>query len=72
MMSMSEKEKDFSLIHTPDGSTRPNEQSDGKFSFTNFSKDFDSHIDKSIRGYSNLRNDVLSISRYFGRIPLQH
>ena len=38
---------------------RPNEESDTKFSFTNFSKEFDDHIDKSIRGYSTLRQDVL-------------
>ena len=52
---MSEKDQKFSLIHTPHGQTRPNEESDTKFSFTNFSKEFDDHIDKSIRGYSTLR-----------------
>ena len=26
---------------------------------------FDKHIEKSIRGYSNLMNDVISFSRYF-------
>ena len=62
---MSEKDQSFSLIHTPHGQTRPNEESDTKFSFTNFSKEFDDHIDKSISGYSSLRQDVLSISRYF-------
>ena len=62
---MVDKSKDFSLIHTSDGDERPNETSDVKFSFTNFSKEFDDHIDKSIRGYSVLRNDVVSMSRYF-------
>ena len=42
---MSEKDQKFSLIHTPHGQTRPNEESDTKFSFTNFSKEFDDHID---------------------------
>ena len=36
-----------------------------KFSFTNFSKKFDEHINSSIRGYSTLRDDVVSISKYF-------
>ena len=55
---MPEKDQSFSLIHTPHGQTRPNERSDAKFSFTNFSKEFDDHIDKSIRGYSTLRQDM--------------
>jgi len=62
---VSEKDLNYSLIHTPQGQTRPNEESGSKFSFTNFSQEFDEHIDKSIRGYSTLRQDVLSISRYF-------
>ena len=62
---MSKSDGDYSLIHTPDGQNRPDEQTDTKFSFTNFSKEFDDHIDKSIRGYSTLRQDVLSLSRYF-------
>jgi tRNA (cmo5U34)-methyltransferase len=62
---MSERDLNFSLIHTPDGQTRPDEQADKKFSFTNFSKEFDDHIDRSIRGYSTLRTDVVSLSRYF-------
>ena len=43
---MTEKDQSFSLIHTPHGQTRPNEESDTKFSFTNFSREFDDHIDK--------------------------
>ncbi len=62
---MSKSDGDYSLIHTPDGQNRPDEQTDTKFSFTNFSKEFDDHIDKSIRGYSTLRQDALSLSRYF-------
>lgn len=33
------------------------------FSFTNFADGFDEHIDRSIRGYSLLRDDIVSISR---------
>ena len=36
-----------------------------KFSFSNFSDHFDDHISNSIRGYSNLKEDVVSISKYF-------
>ncbi|MDC1182836.1 methyltransferase domain-containing protein [Planktomarina temperata] len=36
-----------------------------KFSFTNFSDHFDEHISNSIRGYSTLKDDVVSISKYF-------
>jgi tRNA (cmo5U34)-methyltransferase len=35
------------------------------FSFTNYAEEFDEHINQSIRGYSNLRDDIVSISRYF-------
>ena len=35
------------------------------FSFSNFSDEFDTHINNSIRGYADLRNDVVSVSRYF-------
>lgn len=35
------------------------------FSFTNFADEFDTHIDMSIRGYSLLREDIVSISKYF-------
>lgn len=41
------------------------EDENKRFSFSNFSKEFDDHINQSIRGYSDLRNDVVSISRYF-------
>ena len=36
-----------------------------KFSFSNFSDRFDEHISNSIRGYSSLKEDVVSISKYF-------
>jgi len=35
------------------------------FSFSNYADEFDEHIAKSIRGYSDLRNDIISISKYF-------
>ena len=43
----------------------PNLNEGIQFSFSNFSTHFDEHINKSIRGYSDLRNDVVSISKYF-------
>lgn len=43
----------------------PNADESVKFSFSNFSTAFDEHINKSIRGYSDLRNDVVAISKYF-------
>ena len=51
---MSEKDQSFPLIHTPHGQIRPNEESNTKFSFTNFSKEFDDHIDNVDQG---LRDD---------------
>lgn len=36
-----------------------------KFTFSAVAKDFDEHIRKSIRGYDDLWNDVVSISKYF-------
>ena len=36
-----------------------------KFSFSNVSKNFDENIHKSIRGYDQLRNDILRLSKYF-------
>jgi len=36
-----------------------------KFSFSNISKNFDEHIHKSIRGYDQLRDDIVSLSKYF-------
>ena len=35
------------------------------FSFSNFADQFDTHIEQSIRGYSDLRTDVVGISKYF-------
>ena len=60
----------FTLVLSSGHDSRPrevNSRKDGKtkFSFSNFSESFDEHIDKSIRGYSDLRNDVVSISQYF-------
>ena len=43
----------------------PNQNEKMKFSFSNFSTHFDEHINKSIRGFSDLFNDVVSLSRYF-------
>lgn len=65
---MSNNEQKYSLVHTREGHARPDEEQQGnesKFSFKNFSKEFDDHINKSIRGYSDLRRDVLSLSKYF-------
>ena len=36
-----------------------------KFSFSNMSDNFDNHISKSIRGYDNLRTDIIGMSKYF-------
>ena len=36
-----------------------------KFTFATAEEGFDNHIDQSIRGYSNLWNDVLKFSEYF-------
>ena len=60
-----EKEDYRSLVYTAEDAKLPDEMDSAKFSFTNFSKEFDDHIDKSIRGYSTLRRDVVSISKYF-------
>ena len=59
-----------SFIFTPDNESipneiNPNESEEVKFSFSNSSTHFDEHINKSIRGYSDLRNDVVKISEYF-------
>ena len=59
------KTSNVSFIHQDLNGREPNETSGEKFSFTNFSKEFDEHIDKSIRGYSTLRSDVVKISKYF-------
>lgn len=62
---MAENVVKFSILHENADGTEPDEATHTKFSFTNFSKDFDDHIDKSIRGYSTLRSDVVNISKYF-------
>jgi len=36
-----------------------------KFTFATAEEGFDNHIENSIRGYSNLWNDILKLSRYF-------
>ena len=36
-----------------------------KFTFATSEEGFDTHIDQSVRGYSNLWNDVLKFSEYF-------
>ena len=38
---------------------------DQRFSFSNTAHEFDAHIGKSIRGYHELRDDIVGISRYF-------
>ena len=35
------------------------------FTFAHREEGFDEHIDKSIRGYADLLDDVISLSRYF-------
>ena len=35
------------------------------FTFAHREEGFDEHIEKSIRGYSHLMEDVISLSRYF-------
>ena len=35
------------------------------FSFSNFADEFDTHIENSIRGYTDLRNDVVGMSKFF-------
>jgi len=35
------------------------------FTFAHREEGFDEHIEKSIRGYSSLMEDVISLSRYF-------
>ena len=35
------------------------------FTFAHREEGFDEHIEKSIRGYSQLMDDVISLSRYF-------
>lgn len=35
------------------------------FTFAHREEGFDEHIDKSIRGYGDLLDDVISMSRYF-------
>lgn len=62
---MVSKVSNVSFIHQGSDGAEPSEASHEKFSFTNFSKEFDDHIDKSIRGYSTLRSDVVKISKYF-------
>ena len=52
------------FIFTPDNQIlpdwiNPNDDEDVKLSFSNFSKNFDEHINKSIIGYSGFRNDVV-------------
>ena len=36
-----------------------------KFTFATSKEGFDNHIDKSVRGYSQLWGDILSLSKYF-------
>jgi hypothetical protein len=44
----------------------PKELTDPKtFSFANYTDEFDTHISQSIRGYADLRDDAVGISKYF-------
>ena len=36
-----------------------------KFTFATSKEGFDNHIDKSVRGYSQLWGDILNLSKYF-------
>ena len=36
-----------------------------KFTFATSEEGFDTHIEKSVRGYNNLWNDVVGMSKYF-------
>ena len=40
-------------------------ETETRFSFSSVASGFDEHITKSIRGYADLRDDVVGISRYF-------
>jgi len=53
----------LSFLFTPD-QEKDAGKSD-KFSFTGVADHFDDHINKSIRGYAELRDDIVGISRYF-------
>ena len=55
----------FTLDKSIPDELNPNEDENIQFSFSNFSSHFDEHINKSIRGYADLRNDVVKISEYF-------
>ena len=39
--------------------------SDYDFTFAHRDEGFDNHIEKSIRGYNNLHDDVVNLSRYY-------
>ena len=39
--------------------------SDYDFTFAHREEGFDNHIEKSIRGYNNLHDDVVNLSRYY-------
>lgn len=54
----------FTFVMDGGRQTEPDEDKK-RFSFTNYAEEFDDHINQSIRGYSDLRDDIVSISRYF-------
>ena len=64
---MDEKSKTF--VFTLEDNDTPtldeNDTSPKTFSFSNFADQFDGHIEKSIRGYTDLRNDVVGMSKFF-------
>ena len=42
------------------------------FTFAHREEGFDNHIDKSIRGYSQLIDDVIALSRYYVEDDTRH
>ena len=56
-------QEDIALLVLPCGETIG--LSEQRFRFSNTAHEFDDHIGKSIRGYHDLRDDIVGISRYF-------
>ncbi len=64
IMAPTQDDKLSFLLPDTDAGDAGAEKSD-KFSFTNFAEHFDDHINTSIRGYAELRDDIVGFSRYF-------
>ena len=56
-------QEDIALLVLPCGETIG--LSEQRFRFSNTAHEFDDHIGKSIRGYHDLRDDIVGISRHF-------